>query len=61
MEVMERYTFRIQSTLLKDVEDKAGIVPTSRIIRSLLEKWVKGEVKLDYESKIELQQKGENS
>ena len=51
-ENMKQYSFKISPSLLKDVEDKAGMVPVSRIIRVLLEKWVKGEIDVNHEGRI---------
>lgn len=59
MEPMKQYSFKLPNNLLQDVENKADIVPVSKIIRALLEKWVKGEVELDHEKRFK-QEKATN-
>jgi hypothetical protein len=41
------YTFRLPTDLLEQLQDKAGLVPVSVVIRKLIEKFIKGEIKLD--------------
>lgn len=48
VEKMERYTFRLPPSLLEVAKRKSGMVPLSKIIRKLLEKWVRGEIEIDY-------------
>lgn len=46
-ENMERYTFRLPPTLLDEAKQKAGMIPLSKIIRRLIEKWLNGEIRID--------------
>lgn len=46
-EKMERYTFRMPDSLLLKAKGKAGMVPLSRVIRRLIEKWVAGEIEIN--------------
>lgn len=45
-EKMESFNVRMPPSLLRDVRDKAGLIPLSKVIRTLLEMWVRGEVDL---------------
>jgi predicted DNA binding CopG/RHH family protein len=40
-------SLRVTPSLLERVKKKAGMIPLSKIIKRLLEKWVNGEVELD--------------
>jgi len=40
-------SLRVLPSLLERIKKKAGMIPLSKIIKRLLEKWVDGEVELD--------------
>ena len=46
-EKMLSYTFRVPGNLLERLKEKAGLVPVSVVIRKLIEKYIKGEVKIE--------------
>lgn len=50
-EKMERYTFRLPPSLLDIARQKAGLIPLSKIIRVLIEKWLSGEIVIDSSQK----------
>jgi len=50
-EIMVNHTIKMQPSLIEDTKKKAGNVPVSRIIRTLLEKWLEGEIELEYEKR----------
>ena len=43
-EKMERYSFRLPVSLLKQLKEQAGLVPVSVVIRRLIEKYINGEI-----------------
>lgn len=46
-EKMKSYTFRLPPSLLNEALQKAGMIPFSKIVRRLIEKWLKGEISID--------------
>lgn len=43
---MDPHLIRFPSVLWEQAKAKAGLIPMARIVRLLLEKWVKGEIDL---------------
>lgn len=46
-EKMVAISFRLPPNILDELRDKAGSVPISVIVRILVEKWLKGEIRID--------------
>lgn len=44
---MKPHSFKMPDSLVARAKDKAGMIPLSRIVRRLIEKWLNGEIKLD--------------
>lgn len=47
-EKMIAISFRLPPNILDELRDKAGSVPVSVIVRILVEKWLKGEIRIDF-------------
>lgn len=46
-EIMKAFTMRMPPSLISQAQDKAGLVPLSVVIRTLIEKWLKGEITIE--------------
>lgn len=47
-EKMVAISFRLPPNVLEELKGKAGSVPISVIVRILVEKWLKGEIRIDF-------------
>ena len=47
-EKMIAISFRLPPNVLEELKGKAGSVPISVIVRVLVEKWLKGEIRIDF-------------
>lgn len=45
-EKMESFNLRMPPSLLSRAKDRAGLIPLSAVIRTLLEMWLRGEIEL---------------
>lgn len=45
-EKMESFNLRMPPSLVKSAKDKAGLIPLSAVIRTLIEMWLRGEIDL---------------
>lgn len=45
---MSAFSFRLEESLLSRLRVKAGRVPLAIVVRILLEKWLKGEIEVDF-------------
>lgn len=46
-EKMKSFTMRMPPSLIIEAQEKAGMIPLSKIIRRLVEKWLKGEITVE--------------
>lgn len=44
---MKSFTVRFPESLRRKAEDKAGMIPFSKILRKLVEMWVRGDIDID--------------
>jgi hypothetical protein len=45
---MSAFSFRLEESLLKRLRSKAGRIPLAIVVRVLLEKWLKGDIEVDF-------------
>lgn len=45
-EKMKSFTMRMPPSLVKQAQDRAGLIPLSAVIRTLIEMWLRGEIDL---------------
>ena len=45
-EKMESFNLRMPPSLVQSARDKAGLIPLSKVIRTLIEMWLRGEIEL---------------
>lgn len=45
-EKMKSFTMRMPPSLIEKAQDRAGLIPLSAVIRTLIEMWLRGEIDL---------------
>lgn len=45
---MSAFSFRLEESFLDKLRSKAGRIPLSIVVRVLLEKWLKGDIEVDF-------------